>query len=109
MRGQCESLRSRDISSLGDLGLLLADWAVLRPRLVWSSACRAAVSALVLRFGALFIVMLSRRAESAPSCVTADSGNVSVSIAVVALLELRSFGERLAWIVPVLPDKAVSA
>ena len=109
LRGQCESLRSRDVSSLGDLDLLLADWAVLGPRRVWSSTCRTAVSALILRFGAFFIVMFSRRAESAPSCVTADSGNMSVSIAVVTLLKLRSFSERLIWIVPVLPDKAVSA
>ena len=41
--------------------------------------------------------------------MTADSGNMSVSIAVVALPKLRSFSERLAWIVAVLPDKAIPA
>ena len=41
--------------------------------------------------------------------MTVDLGNMFVSIAMVALLKLRSFGERLAWIIAILPDKAVSA
>ena len=41
--------------------------------------------------------------------MAADSGNVSISIAAVTLLKLRSFSERLAWIIAILPDEAISA
>ena len=40
--------------------------------------------------------------------MAADAGDMSITVAVVALLKLCSFGEGLAWIVAILPDKAVS-
>ena len=41
--------------------------------------------------------------------MAADAGDMSVIVAVVALLKLGSFGEGFAWIVAILPNKAVSA
>ena len=40
--------------------------------------------------------------------MAADSGDMSIAVAVVALLKLGSFGEGLARIVAILPNKAVS-
>ena len=41
--------------------------------------------------------------------MAADPGDMSIPIAAVALLKLRSSGERFARIVAILPDEAVSA
>ena len=41
--------------------------------------------------------------------MAADTGDMSIAVAVVALLKLGSFGEGLAWIVAILLNKAVSA
>jgi len=41
-------------------------------------------------------------------CVAADTGDISITVAVVTLLKLCSFGEGFAWIVTILPNKAVS-
>ena len=38
-----------------------------------------------------------------------DTGDMSITVAVVVLLKLCSFGEGLAWIAAILLNKAVSA
>ena len=40
--------------------------------------------------------------------MAADTGDMSVTVAVVALLKLGSFGEGFVWIVAILLNKAVS-
>ena len=41
--------------------------------------------------------------------MAADTGDMSIAVAVVALLKLCSFYEGLARVVTILPDKTVSA
>ena len=91
------------------MNLLLADRAFLRLGCVRSSVGWVTVLAVLARFWELFVIVYSGGAEAASGLVSADTSNVPVSEAAVALLKLYAVGERLALLVSILPDWAVIA